>query len=144
MRRYHRLMLTVGGLVNLGLFAYHAMLWRMLDWKMTLAPLDEQNRIIVQMLNIGVMVMLLLMAHLSLFHKKALVETRLGKTVLIWFMLFYLVRAADELIFYKFKIVPSGLIILACVIVAVIYFIPAIYRRGLSEISGRSYSSASM
>jgi len=144
MKRFHRLILTIGGLLNLGLFIFHAAFWRMLDWKVALSPLDEQNRVIIQMLNISVMVMLLLMAHLSLVHKKALVESRLGKTLLVWFMLFYLVRIAEELIFVKFKIIPSGLIILVCALMVAIYFIPAIYRRGLSEISGRSYSSTSM
>ena len=144
MKRFHRLILTIGGVLNLSMFIFHATFWRILDWKVTLTPLDEKNRVTIQMLNIGVMVMLLLMTHLSLFHKKALVESRLGKTILVWFMLFYLVRIAEELIFVKFKIIPSGLILLACALMAAIYFIPAIYRRGLSEISGRSYSSASM
>lgn len=108
-------LLLIGGVVN-GLFtAFH--IW--LGWQIQLLPdLLPDYKALMQMLNVGVVLIIAFAAFASFFCARDLLTTRLGKTTLILIALFYAVRAAEEIIVStSFSPVIFGV----CLLVALIY-----------------------
>jgi ABC-type phosphate/phosphonate transport system permease subunit len=108
-------LLLVGGSVN-GIFtAFH--IW--LGWQIQMLPdLLPDYKALMQMLNVGVVLMIAFATFVSFFCRRDLLTTNLGKTTLILIALFYTVRAAEEIFLAtSFSPVIFGI----CLAVALIY-----------------------
>ncbi len=75
--------LVAGGIFNLGFAVFHLLFWRLFDWKKDLASLTALNRSVMQILNLCLTFLLLVMGYISLFLRRELLSTELGKTLLI-------------------------------------------------------------
>jgi hypothetical protein len=80
------------------------------------------NSNIMQMLNIGIVVFLLAFGFMMLFYRREILNSELGKALLIIFALFWLARLIGEFAFPGGSIIV-GLILLLCML---IYLIPVI------------------
>jgi hypothetical protein len=110
-------LLFAGGLLN-GLFTlFHLFL----GWQIQgLTSLPPAQQAMMQELNMGSLLMLVLVTCASLFCASDLLTTWLGKTTLVIIALFYGARAAAEIL-----IAPrfSPLIFGACLLVALLYLL---------------------
>jgi hypothetical protein len=125
MEKLKKTLVIIGG-INLLLWGlFHISFWFApfpIDWKNELIKLTEMNSNVMQMLNIGIVVFLLAFGFTMLFYRREILNSALGKALLIVFSLFWLARLVGEFAFPGGSII-LGLILFLCVL---IYLIPAI------------------
>jgi hypothetical protein len=110
-------LLLIGGVFNALLTFFH--LW--LGWQIQLIPdLLPDYKALMQMLNVGVILILAFATYTSWFCISDLLTTALGKTTTLMIALFYAARAGEEIILApEFSAVIFGI----CLAVAVIYLL---------------------
>jgi hypothetical protein len=115
-------LLFVGGLFNGFFTIFHLFI----GWQIQrLTSLPPTQQALMQELNIGSLLMLALFTCASLICANDLLETRLGKTTLVFTALFYAARAVSEILLTP-KVSP--LILGACLLVTLLY-LPGIFAR---------------
>jgi hypothetical protein len=119
-------MILIGGFYNLGFAIFHLMFWRLFRWKRDLSSLTFINRSVMQILNLCLMFVFLLMAYISFFNTSELIQTNLGKALLVGFSLFWFLRMIEQIIFFGIRNLISIALTLVFLFGCVIYLIPLI------------------
>ena len=128
MEKFRKILVIVGGVTSLLWGLFHISFWFApfpIDWKNELIKLTEMNSNIMQMLNVGISVFLLAFGFTMLFYRREILNSALGKALLIVFALFWLARLIGEIAFPGGSIV-LGVILFLCVL---IYLIPTIITK---------------
>ncbi|MBA2621926.1 MAG: hypothetical protein H0U87_12060 [Acidobacteria bacterium] len=120
-------LLFIGGFYHLALFVFHLFFWKLFDWKRELSSLKFANRGIVQILNLRLMWVFLVVAYISFVHADALLTTALGRAILISIALFWLMRAVEQIVFFKLTSKISAAFSAIFLLGAAIYFIPFLF-----------------
>jgi len=122
MEKFRKTLVIIGGinLIFWGLF--HLTFWNALDWQNELVKLTEMNSNVMQMLNIALVVLLSAFGFVMLFYRGEILNSALGKALLIIFALFWLARLIGEFAFPGGSLI-FGFVLFLCVM---IYLIPAI------------------
>jgi hypothetical protein len=122
MEKFRNTLVIIGGIIFLLFGLYHLSFWYGLDWKNELIKLTEINSNVMQMLNIGISVFLLSFGFIMLAYRREILNSALGRALLIIFALFWFARLVGELAF------PGSSIILGIILflIVLIYLIPAI------------------
>jgi hypothetical protein len=118
--------IMIGGVYNLGFAIFHLMFWRIFRWKKDLSRLTFINRSVMQILNLCLTFMFLVIAYVSFFHSSELVQTNLGKTLLVGFSLFWFLRMIEQVIFFGIRNSISIILTLIFLFGCVIYLVPLI------------------
>ena len=118
--------IMIGGVYNLGFAIFHLMFWRIFRWKKDLSRLTFINRSVMQILNLCLTFVFLLMAYISFFNTSELIQTNLGKTLLVGFSLFWFLRMIEQIIFFGIRNLISIALTLVFLFGCVIYLIPLI------------------
>lgn len=126
---YAEIIIFVGGVFNLGFVVYHTMFWRLFRWKEDLASLRRINREVMQVLNLCLTFVFLVMAYVSFFHTSELIQTSLGKTLLIAFSLFWFLRMIEQVVFFGIKNKMSVAFTLVFLLGSVIYLLPVLQAK---------------
>ena len=119
-------MILIGGFYNLGFAIFHLMFWRLFRWKRDLSSLTFINRSVMQILNLCLTFVFLLMAYISFFNTSELIQTNLGKALLVGFSLFWFLRMIEQIIFSRIRNLISIALTLVFLFGCVIYLIPLI------------------
>jgi len=119
-------MILLGGFYNLGFAIFHLMFWRLFRWKRDLSSLTFINRSVMQILNLCLTFVFLLMAYISFFNTSELIQTNLGKALLVGFSLFWFLRMIEQIIFFGIRNLISIALTLVFLFGCVIYLIPLI------------------
>ena len=119
-------MILIGGFYNLGFAIFHLMFWRLFRWKRDLSSLTFINRSVTQILNLCLTFVFLLMAYISFFNTSELIQTNLGKALLVGFSLFWFLRMIEQIIFFGIRNLISIALTLVFLFGCVIYLIPLI------------------
>jgi len=117
-------LLIAGSIYNLAFAIFHVLFWKIFKWKAQLSKLDYINRSIMQVLNLCLTFCFLIFSYISFFHTSALIETNLGNTILAGISIFWLFRAIEQVLFFKFKHWCSVILLLIFICGSVIYAIP--------------------
>ncbi len=108
-------LLLIGGVMNGFFTLFH--LW--LGWQIQILPdLLLDYKVLMQMLNVGVVLVIAFATFASFFCIRDLLTTSLGKATLALIALFYATRAAEEIILSP---AFSPLIFGLCALVAIVY-----------------------
>jgi hypothetical protein len=118
--------IMIGGVYNLGFAIFHLMFWRIFRWKKDLSRLTFINRSVMQILNLCLTFVFLLMAYISFFNTSELIQTNLGKALLVGFSLFWFLRMIEQIIFFGIRNLISIALTLVLLFGCVIYLIPLI------------------
>jgi hypothetical protein len=86
-----------------------------------LAGLDHTNWAIFQTFNLVAILMVGMIAYFSFRHPVELAGTALGRSTLLVFGLFYLIRIVSQFIFFGFQGASSLVIVVMCLVPALIY-----------------------
>jgi hypothetical protein len=95
--------IKIGGFYNMGFLVFHAMFWKLFNWKNELPRLTRINGAVMQVLNLCLMFCFLLFGYISLFHTSELVTSKMGRALLLFIALFWLIRAIEQLVFFSFR-----------------------------------------
>lgn len=118
------ILLIIAGLINAVFGVFHLCFWDFFDWNKTLACLDAMNRGIMYTFNVCTAFFLFGMAITSIFFRKELMGTKLGKAMLIGFSSFWLLRAILEIVYFDISAPNSIGLFITCVFISVLYAIP--------------------
>ena len=80
---------------------FHIGFWRLFNWTIELRKLSFTNRAVMQILNLRIIFMCFLMAFIYYRFPQELMQSGLGKTLLIGMGLFWLGRTIEQFIFFK-------------------------------------------
>ena len=118
------ILIIVGGVFNLGFVLFHIMFWRVFHWKEDLASLTHINRSVMQIMNLCLIFIFLVMAYVSFFHRPDLLQTGMGKALLVAFSGFWFLRMIEQVIFFGMKKKISVILTLIFLGVCVLYLVP--------------------
>ena len=96
----NEILLFVAGVYTLALIVFHLLFGRIFGWPKSLSGLDPVNRSTMQVLNLSITFILGIFAWLSFFHADELLDTELGRTLLILVSALWLFRAGLQIWFY--------------------------------------------
>ncbi|MCX6286203.1 MAG: class I SAM-dependent methyltransferase [Bacteroidetes bacterium] len=125
MKKTNQILIVTGGIILILLGLFHMCFWSLFDWKYELEKLTLVNRNVVQMLNIGSCVMLVSMGGLLLLFRKEILETKLGRAVLILPSIFLFTRFVMGFIFRG----GSPFMALILLLSVFVFLIPALRRK---------------
>jgi len=86
---------------NVALALFHLGFWRMFRWREELAKLHPVNRGVMQVMNIMLVLTFLFFAGLQVTMAAELAADRIGRMVLAGMMLFWMIRAGLQPIFWR-------------------------------------------
>ncbi len=118
-------LIKVGGFLNLGWLVFHLFFWRLFEWRSELRRLSFTNRNVMQILNLCLSFCFLFFAAISLKHPEALLKPQpdLGHTVLAGIGIFWIMRLAEQPLFFKFSW-PSNIFCLLFALTSACYVLP--------------------
>ena len=118
-------LIKIGGVYCFAFAAFHLMFWRIFHWKEDLESLSFLNRAIMQVVNLSLTFVFAIFGYISLFHGKALLESALGHSLLVLIAVFWLLRAIEQIVFFKLKHWGSMAFFLVFLAGAALYGAPA-------------------
>jgi hypothetical protein len=128
-----RISLVVAGVISLLFFAFHILLFQLFNWKETLTCLNQNNWAIFQTFNLVSILMVGMITYFSFRHPAELIKTSLGKSLLLVFSIFYLIRIVSQFIFFGYLGAGSLMIVVLCLTPALIYLWISFSRHPLKE-----------
>jgi len=99
----NEILIIAGGVYTIFLLGFHVLFWRIFKWPETLVSLNSVNRATMQVLNISITFIFFIFAYISLVHTQELLNTPLGKSLLLLISALWLFRAIQQVIFYRLK-----------------------------------------
>ena len=125
----NKILLLIGGIINLVFSLLHLTLGKALNWSETLSCLSLDNRATIYTLNIHLAFTCLVFAYLSLIHRKDILNTGIGRAVTAAIGLFYVLRAVNQVIYNGLSApgTPFGVILFLSI--SLLYVVPPVWRR---------------
>lgn len=119
-------LVIAGGIYTVALVIFHVLFWRIFNWPETLLTLNSVNKVTMQVLNISITFIFFIFAYISLAHTHDLLNTSLGRTMLLSISVLWLFRAAQQVVFYKLKHMASIGLTLYFLLGTFLYGLPVI------------------
>jgi hypothetical protein len=121
-------LIRTGGIFS-GLFLIlHIAFYWIFNWATTLEVMNQTDKPILLTLNLVGILFLIYSTGVSFALTRQLPKTSAGRSILLFFASFYLLRIAAEFIFFGFVIPKSIVAILLCLIPAVCYAMAALSK----------------
>lgn len=117
-------LLIIGGIVNILLGIFHLLFWELFNWSVVLECIPAITRGAVIEINITLSMAVFIFGYISIFHHREMLETKIGRTMLLSISLLYFVRAATGAIFFPFNLPRSFLDASLITVVGLLYLIP--------------------
>ena len=122
----NKTLLMIGGLVNLLFGLMHLNLGKALNWSETLGCLTPDNRATIYTLNVHLAFTCLVFAYLSLFRRKEMLTTGIGRSVTAAIGLFYILRAVNQVIYNGLSAPGTLFGVVLFLLVSLFYVVPAL------------------
>jgi len=97
----NEILIIAGGVYTTGLILFHIFFWKIFKWPKTLEPLSHVNKSTMQVLNISITIIFVIFAYISFVHTHELINTQLGNTLLASISCLWILRAIQQVLFYK-------------------------------------------
>ena len=119
-------LIKAGVIYNLALVVFHLLFWKLFNWQDELHNLSVLNRATMQVMNLCLVVVFLMFAYLSLVHTDQLYSTTLGRALLLSIAVFFMLRAALQVVFFRLQHWISYAFLVYFIAGGLLYGIPAI------------------
>jgi hypothetical protein len=100
MNKTKRISMMIAGGISLLFLVFHALFFQLFNWKETLTCLSPANWAIFQTFNLVAVLMVGTITYFTFRHSAELAETPIGKSLLVVFSLFYLIRIVAQFVFF--------------------------------------------
>ena len=117
-------LLIAGGILNALFAVNHLAMPSLGQWQSTLSTISAFDQAVVYTLNLAVAFTLLVFAFVSVFYRRDLLTTNLGKALSISIALFWLVRAVAEILYFRVAANGSWVGVLIFGAIGLLYLIP--------------------
>ncbi len=136
-----RILLWIGGGLNLLFFVFHLTMPGMGGWDIALAGLPAGFRSVIYILNASIAMTLLAFAYLSIFQWKGIASTGVGRAVAICIAAWWLARIGEGVFFDG---ITGGLVLYAiCLVVAALYVAAILLPSGARQASSKPAAASS-
>jgi hypothetical protein len=132
----HRKLLLAGGLLNLLLAVFKIAMPHLFHWKDALGTGQPFLWFTVYAENLGLSLLLLFFAYMSIFQWKQLLETSLGRTVMCAIGTLWIFRMGAELLLYRPGADGAWWRVFMFLAVAILYLLPAAAISGARRAGG--------
>jgi hypothetical protein len=122
------LLIRIAGIISILFTLFHAGFYWLFKWSQTLTIMNPTDRGILLTFNLIGIILLLYSVILSLGFARQLIETTVGKSLLLFFTVFYVVRIFSEVAYFGFRIPGSIMIITICLIPAICFSLPVFIK----------------
>ena len=122
------LLIRIAGVVSILFTLFHAGFYWIFKWAETLTVMNPTDRGILLTFNLICILLLIYSVILALGFTHQLIETVAGKSILLFFTLFYLVRIVCEFVYFGFQMPSSIFIIAICLLPALCFVLPALTK----------------
>jgi hypothetical protein len=95
------LLIRMAGVHSLGFALFHLAFWKLFDWKRDLARNSAVNRAVMQILNLRLIYVFVGMGAACLLFTDALLDTPLGRALLVFMALFWVGRTIEQGVFLR-------------------------------------------
>lgn len=120
--------IRTGGIFS-GLFLMlHISFYWIFRWEQTLLVMNPTDKAIMLTLNLVGILFLIYSTSVSFLLTKQLPQSSAGRSVLLFFASFYLLRMVAEFLFFGFVVPKSIVAVLLCLIPAVCYGLAALLK----------------
>ena len=120
-------LLFIGGIYHIAFAVFHALFWKLFDWKEELPRLNVINRSVMQILNLRITFIFLVFAYVSFFHSTELLTTGIGNVLLLGIALAWFGRAIEQIYFFGLKKAVSIMLFTIFLVGAAIYIYPFLF-----------------
>lgn len=117
------LLIRTAGLLGVFFTLFHAGFYWIFNWSQTLLNVNPTDKGILLTFNLIGIVVLVYSVIMSLVFAKKLIDSFTGKTIMLFFALFYIVRIVSEFLYFEFATPRSPIIIALCAIPALFYLL---------------------
>lgn len=124
MRNLQNVFIVAGGIILIFFGLFHAAFWHLFDWSSELKELQVVNGNIMQMLNVGIICLLVSFGIILLIYRREVALSGLGRVLLFALSLFFFVRGVLEFVYPE----SSFLLGVVLFLVAMIFLIPALWK----------------
>jgi hypothetical protein len=121
-----RILLFAGGVLNLALAVFKIAMPYLFHWREALGSSSTSMWAILYGENLGISLLLLFFAAISIFQWRELPGTSVGKTLLLSIAALWAYRTIAEIVLFKIGVDGAWWRVLLFLVLAVIYFIPLI------------------
>ena len=118
------ILIYLGGVFNLGFVIFHCFFWRVFRWKKDLASLARINRNIMQILNLCLIFVLMVFAFISIYYVSDLINTNLGRGILLAISLFWFLRGIEQIVFFGVNNKQSVIFTIIFFVGCLIFLVP--------------------
>jgi len=118
--------IILGGIYNICFIVFHLFFWKIFNWKEELQKIRFINRGVMQVLNLCLTFAFFIFAFISIFFTQEMINTNLGKTLLLLISIFWFLRAIEQIIFFKLKTIVSVIFLIVFICGTIIYLLPFI------------------
>jgi hypothetical protein len=122
------LLIRIAGVISILFTLFHAGFYWIFKWSQTLSVMNPIDKGILLTFNLISILLLLYSVVLSLGFARQLIETIVGKSLLLFFTIFYVVRIYSEVAYFGFRIPGSIMIISVCLIPAICFSLPVFLK----------------
>jgi len=118
--------ILIGGLFNIALVFFHALFWKIFNWKKDLQRMTFTNGNILQILNLSLTFIFIIFAYLSILYNHELVSSELGNSILRLISFFWFFRALQQIYFFGIKSKISFTLFIGFLLGTFIYIYPTL------------------
>lgn len=119
-----RVLLRIGGGISILFMVFHAAFYWLFNWAQALQVLSVSDRGILLTFNLIGILLLGYSVVVTLGFTKQLLENTVGKSILLFFSGFYLVRIFSEVAYFGFEGGKSVLITILCLVPMLCFSLP--------------------
>jgi hypothetical protein len=120
------ILLSIAGYYCIAFFIFHTLFWKIFRWKADLQRLTEINRAIMQVLNLCLTFVFLFIGLAVLLYQPDFLGTKLGTFILVSMTIFWILRAAEQIIFFRVKSTVSLFLFVMFLIGGGLFLIPVL------------------
>lgn len=122
--RTNKVLIITGGVLSVLFTIFHLMFYKLFHWETNLQCLTHSDRAIMLTFNAIGILFLFYASIMSFIFRHRLAATGAGKSILLFFASFFVLRIITEFVCFGYRGIPSMIIILVCLIPVVCYTIP--------------------
>jgi len=119
-------LLSIAGYHCIAFAIFHTLFWKLFRWKADLQRLSDINRAVMQVLNLCLTFVFLFMGIAVLLYQSDFLGTKLGTFLLVSMAIFWILRAAEQIIFFEVKNIVSLFLLGIFLIGSGLFLIPVL------------------
>ena len=121
-------LIRLAGIISILFTLFHAGFYWIFKWSETLTVMNPTDKGILLTFNLIGILLLLYSVIMSLGYTRQLIESIAGKSLLLFFAVFYAVRIFSEFAYFGFEVPGSLVIVGMCLVPLICFLVPALVK----------------